>query len=100
MGAGKPLVVPLVSASASGSSLVGSKASNIGRVMNAGFHVPRGFCVTTTAYKRFLEHGKLHAFIAMERGRKPLQEMRWEEIWDTALRLRSAFRPNSDSALR
>lgn len=91
MGAGEPLVVPLVSARAYGSSLVGSKALNIGRVMNAGFNVPRGFCVTTTVYKRFLEHGKLGAFIAMELGRKPLQEMRWEEIWDTALRIRSAF---------
>ncbi len=27
----------------------------------------------------------------MELGRKPLEEMRWEEIWDAALRIRSLF---------
>ena len=27
----------------------------------------------------------------MELGRKPLDNMRWEELWDAALRLRSAF---------
>jgi pyruvate,water dikinase len=27
----------------------------------------------------------------MELGRKPLESMRWEEIWDAALRIRSAF---------
>ena len=28
---------------------------------------------------------------AVELGRKPLDAMRWEELWDTALRIRSAF---------
>jgi pyruvate,water dikinase len=27
----------------------------------------------------------------MELGRKPLDAMRWEELWDAALRIRSAF---------
>ena len=27
----------------------------------------------------------------MELGRKPFESMRWEEIWDVALRIRSAF---------
>ena len=27
----------------------------------------------------------------MELGRKPFESMRWEEVWDTALRIRSAF---------
>ena len=32
--------------------LVGGKAVNIARMMNAGFPVPSGFCITTAAYRR------------------------------------------------
>ena len=33
----------------------------------------------------------LAEYIAVELGRKPLNGMRWEEIWDAALRIRSRF---------
>jgi pyruvate,water dikinase len=35
-------------------SLVGGKASNLGKMIAAGLPVPRGFCVTTTAFDHFL----------------------------------------------
>jgi pyruvate,water dikinase len=35
-------------------SLVGGKAFNLGRLIAAGLPVPRGFCVTTTAFDLFL----------------------------------------------
>lgn len=35
--------------------------------------------------------GGLSKHLAMELGRKPLDAMRWEELWDAALRIRSAF---------
>jgi phosphohistidine swiveling domain-containing protein len=53
--------------------------------------VADGFCITTAAYGRFLQEKNLADVIRMELGRKPFATMRWEEIWDTALRIRSAF---------
>ncbi len=53
--------------------------------------MPDGFFVTTNAYEYFLENQELARLIRMELGRKPFESMRWEEIWDVALRIRSAF---------
>ena len=32
--------------------LVGGKALNLGKLTAAGFRVPRGFCLTTVAYRK------------------------------------------------
>ncbi|HIM11957.1 TPA: hypothetical protein EYM26_14290, partial [Candidatus Poribacteria bacterium] len=32
--------------------LVGGKGLNLGKLTQAGFHVPPGFCVTTDAYRQ------------------------------------------------
>lgn len=40
-------------------SLVGGKGANLGRLTQASFPVPPGFCVTTAAYRSFVEHGAL-----------------------------------------
>ena len=85
------LVVPLSDASALGNSRVGGKAAKLSNLIAFEYRVPRGFCITTEAYRRFVEKGALSDLIAMELGRKPLSSMRWEEIWDSALRIRAAF---------
>ncbi|MCG9127768.1 hypothetical protein JT359_09240 [Candidatus Poribacteria bacterium] len=36
--------------------LVGGKGLNLGKLTNAGFAVPNGFCVTTEAYRSSVEH--------------------------------------------
>ena len=33
----------------------------------------------------------LNSIINNELGRKPLESMRWEEVWDAALRIRTNF---------
>jgi pyruvate,water dikinase len=48
------LVIRLVEAGDSHRSLVGGKALNLGKMIAAGLPVPRGFCVTTAAFDRFL----------------------------------------------
>ena len=53
--------------------------------------VPGGFCITTAAYEQFVTENGLAACIAMELGRKSLENMRWEELWDAAVRIRSEF---------
>ena len=47
--------------------------------------------MSVRAYERFVDAAGLAATIRMELGRKPFPEMRWEEIWDAALRIRAAF---------
>jgi len=44
--------------------LVGGKAAQLGELIRAGFAVPAGFCVTTTAYARVSASAGLDAFLA------------------------------------
>jgi pyruvate,water dikinase len=53
-------------------ALVGGKAARLGSLVQAGFKVPQGFCITTRAYERFIAEAGLSGHIAMELGRKPL----------------------------
>ncbi len=85
------LVIPLTEVGPGLEKLVGGKAANLGRLKRAGFRVPDGFCLTIAAYEGFVEESSLSGRIRMELGRKPLDSMRWEEIWDAALRIRAAF---------
>lgn len=72
-------------------SKVGGKTRNISRCRREGFRIPDGFCVTTDSYRAFLDANRLGRLIDMEVMRKPFEDMRWEEIWDISLRIRSAF---------
>ena len=91
MDATVPLIVPLKNARALGNSRVGGKAEKLADLIAYGYRVPRGVCITTEAYRRFVTDRALNERIRMELGRKPLSSMRWEEIWDAALRIRAAF---------
>jgi pyruvate,water dikinase len=91
VGSQESCIVPLAESAAAGDGLVGGKAARLGSLIQAGFRVPRGFCITTRAYEQFIAEAGLSKHVAMELGRKPLDTMRWEELWDAALRIRSAF---------
>ncbi|MGD8698632.1 MAG: PEP/pyruvate-binding domain-containing protein [Gemmatimonadales bacterium] len=91
MGADLPLVVPLANAASLGERQVGGKAAKLSGLMASGYRIPAGFCITTRAYRRFLADGGLKIRIDMETERKAMSSMRWEEIWDAALRIRTAF---------
>jgi len=91
MGPYDPCVIPLDRAAEVPEALVGGKAAKLARAARAGFSVPPGFCVTSSAYLHFIRTTGVADFVAMELGRKSLDDMRWEEIWDTALRIRSMF---------
>ena len=70
---------------------VGGKAFSLALMAGAGLAVPPALCITTEAYNRFLDSAGLRSEIIFELYRKPFNEMRWEEIWDTALRIRNLF---------
>ncbi len=72
-------------------SEVGGKGFALSELARRGFPVPGGLVVTASAYRNFIRETGLEGRIARELYRKPLEEMRWEEIWDAALRIRHLF---------
>jgi len=84
-------VVPLREAVECEERWIGGKAAKLAQLAQTGYRVPGGFFITTKAYEYFLEDQDLARLIRLELGRKTFASMRWEEIWDVALRIRSAF---------
>jgi phosphohistidine swiveling domain-containing protein len=70
---------------------VGGKATSLARLAGLGFNIAPGLVITTDAYGRYMKNSGLREKIAFEMGRKDFNDMRWEEIWDLALRIRSHF---------
>jgi pyruvate,water dikinase len=70
---------------------VGGKALALAAMARAGIAVPPFVAVATDAYAAYLEATGLRARIGFELERKDLADMRWEELWDAALRIRSLF---------
>ena len=71
--------------------LVGGKALSLAALAQAGTEVPDGLAVTTEAYHQYLTESGIASRIRRELSRRPIEEMRWEEMWDTSLRIRNAF---------
>jgi rifampicin phosphotransferase len=70
---------------------MGGKSAAIARLTKAGFRVPRSFVITRDVYDFFVEVTGLRGRIFLELTRKDFSDMRWEEMWDTALRIRNFF---------
>jgi len=84
-------IIPLSALNKSHRQLIGGKGYALGQLISLGYNVPPGFCVTTLVYDQFLDQTGLRDLITLELNRKNMGEMRWEEIWDTALRIRNLF---------
>jgi len=87
----KPLIIPLRQVTKSDENLIGGKAYKLSQLTQSGFQIPDGFCITIFAYQQFVNYNRLDEKIGFELGRKSFDQMRWEEMWDSALRIRSAF---------
>lgn len=70
---------------------MGNKALSLARLTEHDFLVPDGYCLPVHVYKSFLDQTGLESFINMELRRKDFKKMRWEEVWDTSLRIRNHF---------
>ena len=70
---------------------VGGKGFALAAMQKSGLRVPEAVCISTEAYHEYVTSTGLHDQMHLELYRKPFEEMRWEEIWDTALRLRNLF---------
>ena len=72
-------------------NLVGGKAVSVAKMALNNLKVPKSLCVTTYTFDTFLDHEGLRDKILMEYYRKRFEDMRWEEIWDLALRIKNMF---------
>lgn len=70
---------------------VGGKVLSLARLAGSGTRVPRGICITTAAYDRYLDLTGIRERLPFLLERKPFAEMRWEELWDLALKVRHLF---------
>ncbi len=73
------------------SKIFGGKATALMRLQEAGFRLPATLCISTEAYKQFISGSSIKEKIQLELHRKKFSDMRWEEIWDAALRIRNLF---------
>jgi pyruvate,water dikinase len=69
----------------------GGKAVALARLAHAGFRVPDFLCLRTSSYNEFVDRTGIRERILLELSRKDFADMRWEELWDTSLRLRNLF---------
>lgn len=70
---------------------IGGKGLTLLKLSKAGIPVPKTICIATSGYNLFVEENRLREKINLELHRKELKEMRWEEIWDIALRIQNLF---------
>ena len=84
-------IVPLEAAGPRDRPRIGGKGYALYRLLSGGFRVPEAVCVTTALYRAYLRRTGIGERILMELNRKQFKDLRWEEIWDSALRIRSLF---------
>lgn len=70
---------------------IGGKGYALARLLANGFTIPETLCLTVDAYNEFVGRTGLRERILLELNRKNFKEMRWEEIWDCATRIRNMF---------
>jgi len=70
---------------------IGGKGYALARLFENGFKIPATLCLTIDAYREFVGRTGLRERVLLELNRKNFTEMRWEEIWDCATRIRNMF---------
>lgn len=84
------MIVPLSKVGVD-TSLYGGKAVNLAKLISLGYRVPEGIALPSSIYLEFIETSALDSRIQLELSRRDLENMRWEEIWDAALRIKNIF---------
>ena len=72
-------------------SRVGGKGYALALLAKGGFAVSKTLCVTSETYQEYVSRTGLRERILLELNRKAFKDMRWEEIWDCATRIRNMF---------
>jgi len=70
---------------------VGGKGYALTLLVKGRFKVPKTLYVTSDTYQQYVAQTGLRERILLELNRKAFNDMRWEEIWDCATRIRNMF---------
>ena len=70
---------------------MGGKGFALSQLASSGFQIPGTICITSDGYQEYVQRTGLRERILLELHRKDFKEMRWEEIWDCATRIRNMF---------
>ena len=70
---------------------IGPKAYALSLLAREGFNIPDTLFLTVDGYNAFVNAAGLRERILLELNRKKFKDMRWEEIWDCATRIRHIF---------
>lgn len=84
-------IKPIERISASEVGEFGGKSVALATLAQHNLKIPRSLVIGCDLYRRFIKESGISARLTMELGRKDMAVMRWEELWDTALRLRNLF---------
>lgn len=85
------LVIPFEAFEEEDRSISGGKAWSLSLLAKTGFDIPEGAVLSVEAYRAYVDSTGIGERIMLEINRKPFESMRWEEMWDAALRIRSLF---------
>jgi pyruvate,water dikinase len=85
------IVIPVGDIRGTEMGRTGGKACALALMTQKGMKVPRGLTITTDAYDTYVTETGLRTRIMMELHRKTEEDLRWEELWDLSLRIRSMF---------
>lgn len=69
----------------------GGKASNCAKLLQLGFTVPQGFVIPVDLYRNFCDETGILEKITFELNRRPMESMRWEELWDLSLKIKNIW---------
>jgi|WetSurMetagenome_2_1015567.scaffolds.fasta_scaffold01107_12 rifampicin phosphotransferase len=75
--------------------IVGGKFYALAQMARGGLKIPSAFCITAETYNEYVSITGLRERILLDLHRKDFNQMRWEEIWDAALRVRNLFLTHS-----
>lgn len=84
-------IQPLERLSAADLPQFGGKTLALAALTRRGYKVPQSLAIPSDCYRDYLQATGLGGRLTMELGRKAFSQMRWEELWDAALRIRNLF---------
>ena len=71
--------------------LYGGKALVLDKLIKTGLRIPEGLVISTDFYLSFIRETGIDDFLVMNIEKKVISDMRWEEVWDLAQRIRHRF---------
>jgi len=85
------MLIPLADITDELRDQVGGKAWSLATMARAGLTIPDAAVIPADVYRRYVQETGLSQRINLELARKRFEDMRWEELWDAALRIRNMF---------